>query len=282
MNKKMYNAPALKKAIQILKILVEDYQPMGVVDVAKRIMIGKSTAYGILKSFQEEGLISKNLSTKKYTIGKEMMRLSKMVLRRQDLAFIARPCLERLAQVTDETVFLGIREDDAIKAIDIVEAEKEFKISSTVGAKLPLTAGAVGKIFLSAMSNEEMVAYIAEKGLPQYTENSITDSNSLIKEIEKIRKLGYSLDNGEYLKGIRAVASLIYQCGSPIGAIWLVGFSNSILDRNMDHIIRNLKYTAEHINDRLSVSSAILKDSMGTIVRAAPSDGKNRKEGGHF
>lgn len=282
MNKKMYNAPALKKAIQILKILVEDYQPMGVVDVAKRIMIGKSTAYGILKSFQEEGLISKNLSTKKYTIGKEMMRLSKMVLRRQDLAFIARPCLERLAQVTDETVFLGIREDDAIKAIDIVEAEKEFKISSTVGAKLPLTAGAVGKIFLSAMSNEEMVAYIAEKGLPQYTENSITDSNSLIKEIEKIRKLGYSLDNGEYLKGIRAVASLIYQSGSPIGAIWLVGFSNSILDRNMDHIIRNLKYTAEHINDRLSASSAILKDSMGTKVRAAPSDGKNRKEGGHF
>ena len=42
MNKTMYNAPALKKAILILKILIEDYQPMGVVDVAKRIMIGKS------------------------------------------------------------------------------------------------------------------------------------------------------------------------------------------------------------------------------------------------
>lgn len=260
MNKTMYDAPALKKAIQILKVLIEEYQPMGVVDVAKRVMIGKSTAYGILKSFYDEGLISKNSSTKKYTIGKGMMRLSKMVLKRQDLAFIARPCLEKLAQVTDETVFLGIREHDTIKAVDIVEAEKEFKVSSTIGAKLPLTAGAVGKIFLSAMSNEEVAAYIAEKGLPQYTENSITDSDSLIKEIEKIRRLGYSVDTGEYLKGVQAAASLIYQCGSPIGAIWLVGFSNSIIDRNMDHIIRNLKHAAEQINDRLSANSALLKD----------------------
>ncbi len=37
MNKTMYDAPALKKAIQILKVLIEEYQPMGVVDVAKEL-----------------------------------------------------------------------------------------------------------------------------------------------------------------------------------------------------------------------------------------------------
>ncbi len=53
-----------------------------------------------------------------------------------------------------------------------------------------------------------------------------------MEEIEKTRDVGYSLDVGEYLKGIRAAASLIYQDSSPVAAIWFVGFSNSMVNRN--------------------------------------------------
>jgi len=255
----MYNAPILKKAVEILRLLIREYQPLGVTEIAKTVSISKSTAYGILKSFHEEGLVSKDPSTKKYTVGKEMMRLAKLVFKGQDLISIARPFLERLAELVDETVFLGIREYDAIKVLDVIEAKKDLKISSPVGTKLPLTAGASGKLFISIMTNEEIISYFAEKGLPQYTENSITDMSAFIKEIEETRRLGYSIDIEEYLKGIRAVAAPIRQDEKPIAAIWFVGFSNSMIDERLNHIIRNLQTTANQISARISFSAAIEK-----------------------
>ncbi len=106
------------------------------------------------------------------------------------------------------------------------------------------------------MTNEEIVSYFSEKGLPQYTENSITDMDAFIKNIEEIRRLGYSLDIEEYLKGIRAVATFIKQDEKPVAAIWFVGFSNSMIDERINHIIRNLQKTAEQISERVSFSSA--------------------------
>jgi len=256
----MYNAPILKKAIDILRLLIKEYQPLGVAEIARRVSVSKSTAYGILQSFQEEGLVTKDATTKKYTIGKEMMRLSKLVFKGQDLISIARPFLERLVQLVDETVFLGVREYDAVKVIDVIEAKKDLKISSPVGTKLPITAGAIGKIFLSTMSNEEILSYFGEKGLPQYTESTITDMDDFLEEIEETRRLGYSVDMEEYLKGIRAIATLIRQDGKPVGAIWFVGFSNSMLDERLNHIIRNLSHTADQISARMTFSSPAEND----------------------
>ncbi len=253
----MYRPPILKKAIQILKLLIEEYQPLGLMEVARRLSISKSTVLGILRGFHEEGLVSKDGLTKKYTVGKEMMRLSKMLFRGQDLVFIARPYLENLAERVDETVFLGVWERDMVKIIEVIEAKKGLKISSPIRTKLPITAGAIGKIFLSTMSNEGVVAYLGEKGLHRYTENSITDINVFIKEIEQVRRLGYSVDMGEYLKGIRAVASFIRRDGDPIGTVWLVGFSNSMIDERLEQIIRDLSYAADQISTRLSFSSVI-------------------------
>ena len=256
----MYNAPIIKKAVEILRLLIKEYQPLGVTEIAKSLAISKSTAYGILQSFQEEGLVSKDSATKKYTVGKEMMRLSKMVFKGQDLVSIARPFLEHLANLLDETIFLGVREYDSVKILEVVEAKKDIKISSPIGTKLPINAGATGKIFLSIMNNEDIVALLNERGLPEYTETSITDISKYIEEIEKTRRLGYSLEMGEYLKGVASAGTLIYQDRKPVGAIWFVGFFNSMVEERLNNIIRNLKQTAEQISARLSFSIPGEKD----------------------
>lgn len=256
----MYNAPIIKKAIEILRLLVKEYEPMGVTEIAKNLCISKSTAYGILQSFQEEGMVSKDTVTKKYTIGREMMKLAKMVFKGQDLVSVARPFLEHLAELVDETVFLGVREYDSVKILEVVEAKKDFKISSPIGTKLPINAGATGKIFLSIMSNDDIVNLLSEKGLPEYTENSITDINRYIEEIEKTRRLGYSLDMGEYLKGVVSAGTLVYQERKPVGAIWFVGFFSSMIDERLNSIIAHLKHTAEQISIRISFNPAAEND----------------------
>ena len=248
----MYNAPALKKALEIVKLIVREKKPLGVTEISRALAISKSTTFGILKSLEEEGFVLKIDSTKKYMAGKELFELSKSVLRATDLTSIARPCLEKLVELVDESAFLGTRENDLVKVLDVVTPEKELKISSPVGASFAITAGVFGKIFLSPMENGEIRDFLAERELPQYTENSVTATAQFLEEVEKTRVRGYAVDFEEYLKGMRAVATLIYSGHSPVGAIWVVGFTSSLNDEKLPHVITHLKHTAEEINLRLS------------------------------
>ena len=157
----MYNAPILKKAVEIIKLIVKEHKPLGVTDIARSLSISKSTTFGILKSLEEEGFLVKDPSSKKYSTGSTLFELSKKILRTTDVAVTARPYLERLLEAVDETVFLGIREDEAVKLIDVLEPQKEFKISSSLGSHMSLVAGVVGKIFLSAMDNGEVAELLS-------------------------------------------------------------------------------------------------------------------------
>jgi DNA-binding IclR family transcriptional regulator len=248
----MYNAPALKKALEIIKLIVREKKPLGVTEISRALAISKSTTFGILKSLEEEGFVLKIDSTKKYMTGKELFELSKSVLRATDLTSIARPFLEKLVELVDESVFLGTRENDLVEVLDVVTPEKELKISSPVGARFAITAGVIGKIFLSPLENEEIRDFLAKHELPRYTENSITDLAHFLEEIEKTRVRGYAVDFEEYLKGMRAVGTLIYSGLFPVGAIWVVGFTSSLNDEKLPHVITHLKHTAEEISSRLS------------------------------
>jgi IclR family transcriptional regulator, KDG regulon repressor len=249
----MYSAPILKKSLEVLKFIVNGRTPLGVTEISNQLAISKSTVYGILSALKEERFIEKDRQTKKYMIGPELYELSKRVFKGGELITVARPFLERLVMLVDESVFLCIREDPVVKVIDAVETKKAFKISLPIGGTFPITASVTCKAFLSPMDDEAIRNFLKEKGLPRYTENSITDLEEFLREVDKTRTTGYSLDLEEYLKGIRAVATLIHSANTPVGAICVVGFSTSMHDDKIPSIIQHVKETARQISARLSL-----------------------------
>ena len=103
-----YKASVTKKTLEVLKVLAFPQRQLGVSEIAQVLSINKSTAFGILRTLQEDGYVLKDMSTKKYTVGDELVRLSKMISGGPGLVYVARPFLERLAEGVDETVFLGV------------------------------------------------------------------------------------------------------------------------------------------------------------------------------
>jgi IclR family transcriptional regulator, KDG regulon repressor len=248
----MYSAPILKKSLEVLKFIVSSGTPLGVTDISKKLAISKSTVYGILSALKEERFIEKDRQSKKYVIGSELYELSRMVFKGGELIAVAKPLLEKLVMQADETAFLCVREDPLVKVIDVVETKKAFRISLPVGGTFPFTASATYKAFLSLMDNVSIRESLKEKGLPRYTENSITDIEEFLRQVERTRATGYSLDLEEYLKGIRAVAALIYTGNTPVGAVCVLGFSTSMDDDKIPLIINHVKETARLISARLS------------------------------
>jgi len=246
-----YQAPSVKKAFQILVLISKTDLGVGISEIAKRLGISKSTVHGLTAALEEMGVIIRNPTSKRYSLGYTLVELGKKGLSRIPLRELARRHIEELADETGETVFLGILRDDYIFILDTVESKKELKITAPSGTKMALSSGAIGKLFLAFMEENRVLRYLTAKGLTRYTENTITDLEKYLTELEEVRKKGYAIDREEYLQEVRAVAAIIKPQGAPLGAIWVVGFSSSLTDDKMGYTIKRTMKAADVISQDL-------------------------------
>jgi DNA-binding IclR family transcriptional regulator len=143
-----------------------------------------------------------------------------------------------------------------VTIIDVVESEHELKITSPVGSTVSLLAGAVGKVFLSAME-EGMIDEILGSGrLSAYTEHSILDPAEYRKAVETARMSGYALDDEEYISGVRAAAALIEAPVPVPAAIWVVGFKTDLANSTMEILGTETFRAARAIAENLKVRDA--------------------------
>jgi IclR family KDG regulon transcriptional repressor len=246
-----YLAPSVNKAFQILKLIADSERGLGINELARRLTISKSTVHGITSALEEIGAITRNPLNKKYNLGYTILELSRKGFSRIPLREVARKHMEELVEDTGETVFLGILDNHHILILDMVESSKELKITSPIGTRIPLDAGAVGKIFLAFMEKNKTFHYLTSKGLTKYTEHSITDSNKYLEELHEVMNRGYALDREEYLHGVRAVATIIKTGDTPLAAIWVVGFSSSLTETKVQEVIGKTLHAADKISEEL-------------------------------
>jgi DNA-binding IclR family transcriptional regulator len=135
--------------------------------------------------------------------------------------------------------------------VEAVDSPKEFKVTAPRGTRLSLRAGAVGKIFLANMEREKAIEILHQKGLKQYTPNSITDMGRYLEELDRVVDMGYAIDDGEYLMGVTAIAATIPVDGLPLSALWSVAFSSSLTEEKRRALIDHVKATAHEIESTL-------------------------------
>jgi len=243
-----YQAPTVKKAFQILKMISDVDNGLKISELSQRLVISKSTVHGITAALEDIGVIIRDPVSKRYKLGYTLFELGRAAYSRIDLKDLARPFLEDLMERTQESVFLGVRNGNHVTILDIVESKNDIKITSPIGTTIPLLAGAVGKVFLSSLENERIVSIIGSGGLASYTKNSITDPAQYLDEIRMVEKNRYAIDDEEYISGVRAVAAPVRNDGRLAAAIWVVGFKPSLGGDKMDAVIRETKKTANAIS----------------------------------
>ena len=250
----MYNAPIVKKGIEILRLIARAEEPLGVSEIARRLSIVKSTALGIFKALEEEGFVAQDMSTKKFVAGRALFQFSREALRSMELPVVVRPFLQRLVEIVDETALLAVREDDrTIRVLEVVEPKKELKITVPVGTRFPLYTGALMKVFFSQMKNEEIIRVVRENPMPLYTVHSLSRVEDLLKHVEKARELGYATDLEEYRMGVRAIAALVVRGGTTRAAISIFGLAGSMDDERLPEMIRHMMNTARLIENKLTL-----------------------------
>jgi len=248
---KKYGAPSVKKAFAILSAISSSKDGMGVSDLAKKLQMAKSTVHGMTSALEELGAVMRDPLTKKYKLGFTLLEIGRSAYYQIDLQTSARPITEELMARTQTSVFLGILNWDQVTILDIVESRQGLNITAPVGSTIPLFAGAVGKVFLASMPEEQAAKIVKSKGLPRFTANSIVDMDVYFSELSQVREKGYAVDDEEYILGVRAVASPLMGLGQLRSAIWAVGFKASLDEKKMQKLTAKTQKAAKDISRRI-------------------------------
>jgi IclR family transcriptional regulator, KDG regulon repressor len=218
---------SLVKALELFKLFTPAKDEWSVNEMVDTLGYHKSSVQRLVTTLQQEGFLERAHPTlSRFRLGPMILMLGNVMSQGTDLQRVARPYLERLADQTEETSHLCVVDRSQCYYLDKIDSKQAVSISTYVGQRLHLHCSAVGKALLSGMSVEEVDRIIEERGLPRFTDNTITHREKLLIELERIRKAGLSFDNEEYRAGLRCMAAPVRDSGG--GVVAAVSISGPI------------------------------------------------------
>jgi DNA-binding IclR family transcriptional regulator len=197
--------------------------------IARKVDLHVATVRRILLVLCFEGFVTYEPVSKLYHLGPEIYRLSS-IPQYSSIRDCYRLAIERIANKNGDTVYLKVRSGNDTLCIDRVEGNSSISVRFDIGMRLPMGLGASGLAILASLPDDEIQRILAANKFRYAHHANMTIEK--VKELIKLaRSLNYSLNEGNFQKGVTGVGLSIYnEREEPIGAITVA----SIFDR-MSH-----------------------------------------------
>ncbi len=212
----------LVKTITILNTLQKSKEDLGLTEISKETKINKTTCHRILYTLMNDHIVEKGERQGTYRLGTRLLELGSTVQNKMDLRQRALPELTRLANETEETAFLCIKNsNNQGMCIERIEGKHVQVLAFKVGDTWPLYLGAASRTILASLSEEEISEILAGPIIPK-TPKTPTDPQLYLNMVEDIRKKGYSVCSDDVTLGVTSIGAPIHDhTGKVIGAISL-------------------------------------------------------------
>ena len=141
-------------------------------------------------------------------------------LRQVDLPRRAQAHIDRINQVTGESVHVAVLQADNIITLVKREARHAVRVDSgMLGRNDAPHATATGKAMI-AWVPEDQIRRMLPDGLKRFTDKTIVDFDTLIEELRHVRRNGFAMDREEFQPGVICVGAAIRDhAGAVVGAI---------------------------------------------------------------
>ncbi len=247
---------AVGKAMELLELLHRRRGPMSLQELALGTGYPKSTVHALLTTLRAHEMV-RQLPDGRYGLGIRLFELGSAVAEGWDVAKLARPFLEQLAQIAEAGSFLAIPAGDHALTIDHAVSGADLQVAVQKGVRFPLHATSQGKLFLSAMEPGQALRLCQRAGLQPFTRHTLVQPEALLEELERTRQRGYGVEDGEYRVGLRSVAAPVYdRGGNLICAMGVVGLFGRVGSPEFDRVAAHTCRQAGALSAALGSGSA--------------------------
>lgn len=247
-----HRVPAIDRMMAILSALESMENGAAIPDLVAMLNIPQTTVYRILNSLAAYDMVRRD-GRGHYQLGTRLLGMASHVARDprgRDLVYAAQKHMDRLTAELGESVKLSVSDGDKVLVVATARGRREYALGISVGQRLPLHAGAAGKLLLGYYPTDQR-EHVLRGPLERLTETTISDPDMLRDELRRTRSRGYATDVSEGMAGVKAYAvPILDPAGNAIGALSVPFLAQSRRD-DEDQIIAALLRTARKIEHEL-------------------------------
>lgn len=201
--------PALDRGLRILSLLATEDRRMKVSDIAQILSIPRSATYELLHTLATHGAI-RQFDNGEIDLGPRVLALGSAYGRRLDFVQTAQAAAQAVMQQCDETVQIGVLDDRHVLYVAKADSNRQVRLVSTVGVRLPAHCTALGKVLLAFLSPEELADCFDGVTLEALTDRSITDKKKLLQQLAVVRRDMYAPEECESNLDVSCVAAPVW------------------------------------------------------------------------
>ncbi len=242
------HAHAVERALAILECLDSSRRGLNISEISRKLSIPKSSAHVIMLTLERLGYVQKRADSLNYTLGLKAYGLGQGMMKNLSVSEAALPHMRVLTDRLHLPSHLAVQDGDQGVYIQKVETPGLIKIDTYVGRRMDLHCTGVGKVILAFGPPETLGRLVSKQVYIRHTRNTITSPRALQREVVKVRKLGYAMDDEEEELAVRCVAVPVFrQGGRFVAALSVTGTTAQIPISEVEGIAGQLRETAAGI-----------------------------------
>jgi len=200
---------SLEKALRLLICFDPDNLELRNIDLVRKTGLSKATVHRILSTFAKFAILERRDTTEKYTVGPALYTLGSLYLYTTDVLKALEPVTKTLNNLTEEAVNVAIYDKSNIVFVMREEPKYAFRFAIHIGTVLPAYATALGRAFLSELTESQVDSLYPQEALHPITPKTITSREALKSALNEVKRTGTSIDIEGGVEGVEGIASLI-------------------------------------------------------------------------
>lgn len=198
----------LIKGLAVLESFDTERQRLNATQAAERAGLTRAAARRHLLTLAHLGYLETDGSH--FWLSPRVLRLSGAYLASARLPRVIQPTLNRLAAETQHVYSAVVLDGDEVvivaRGAGLVPSTRLLAYGMHLGARLPAHATSTGRVLLSALSRQELAAWLTGRELPRLTPHTTTGMRSFKLLLAKVAKQDYCVASEEHELGVHAVA----------------------------------------------------------------------------
>ncbi len=240
---------SVDRALDILGLFSSSSPRLGITEMSKALGLAKPTVHGLVRTLVLRNFLSQDPETKKYSLGLKIHEMSAVLASTLKINQVGGALAQALAKSLSLAARIAIWDQESVLITLNLFPESTTVHYQQFGPRVPAYCSSIGKTILAHLPEDELISYLETHELTALTQNTITDKEKFLQDIEEARSKGYALDVEECIMGLACIGAPIFDfTGRPTGSLSISGSPESVFGDDLGNIARELMQTASQIS----------------------------------
>jgi IclR family acetate operon transcriptional repressor len=212
--------------------------------LARSAGLSLNQTFRLLATLESAGYVVRNRD-KNYFLGPKLHLLGQDAFWPHDLIAAAGPLMDKLSELTAETILLAVPLDTDRMIVDSRTSRHSLRVEYPLGSRIPLYVGGTG-IAILAFSPQSVIDKVLELPRQRFTPHTLVSPEALLAELERTRKERVRVSRDDYSEGEFSLAApILDSSGVARGALSVAGFTARLSDEVEEKYVKAVRGAGE-------------------------------------